>query len=137
MISAENMEFTRTWIDHFRDILIPDLPSVLHSHEIDGNGAPQWSPEFRAVLTGADGRGRYGVEDHPATRLRRALKRIRRHSLREYEVLIRVLNSGQPIPEVTAWLNERAIRGGHPERYTDRSTMVILYAAVDKCHEWY
>ncbi len=137
MIDATHMEFTRTWIDHFRDILIPDLPMVLHSREIDGNGAPQWSPAWRAILTAETSRPRYGHEEHPATRLRKAMKRIRNTSIREYEVLFRVLNSGEPVPEVTKWLNERAIRGGHPERYTDRSTMVILYAAVAKLHEWY
>ena len=81
------------------------------------------------------GAGSEGSEDR--ARLKAALKRLRERSLREYEVLYRILALGHSVNEVTEWLNERAIRGKHPERYRQRDTMVIVYAAVDKIHEWY
>lgn len=128
MISTANLNQTRYWLDRFRDIHDEGVPLVLHSHEVDGNGAPQWSPQFRMRLTEA------GHSD--ASRLKRAMKKVRQHSLREYEVLRRVM-SGEPIDEVTDWLNDRAVRGGHPERYTAASTTVIIFAAVDKLQAWY
>ncbi|HET9614097.1 MAG TPA: hypothetical protein VFP22_04715 [Candidatus Limnocylindrales bacterium] len=136
MISSTEIAKTKYWLDHFRQIHRSSVPTVLHSHEVDGNGAPQWSPGFRAFLTG-DAPLREGQKDTDQRRLRRALKRIRERSIREYEVLHRILELNHSIGEITDWLNERAKRGGHPERYTVASTVVIVFAAVDKLYEWY
>jgi len=136
VISPSDVARTKYWLDHFRQIHAAAVPSRLHSSEVDGNGSPQWSPEFRAYLTG-DQELKAWQKDSDPRRLKRAMKRIRERSLREYEVLHRILDGGQTIEEITAWLNDRAIRGGHPERYSVAMTVVIVFAAVDKLYQWY
>ena len=136
VISSAEIARTKYWLDHFRSIHESSVPDRLHSREVDGNGSPQWSPEFRTYLTG-DQPLKAWQRDTDSRRLQRALKRIRERSLREYEVLHRILVQGQSIDEITAWLNDRAIRGGHPERYSVAMTVVIVFAAVDKLYAWY
>jgi hypothetical protein len=129
MISPANLAQTRYWLERFSDIYDTNVPMVLHTSEIDGNGAPQWSPQFRDILTAED-----NYKDTPSEviRLRRAMKWVRQNSLRESEVLRRALVMKQTVQEITDWLNWRAVRGGYPERYSVNSTTVILFAAVDK-----
>jgi hypothetical protein len=129
VISSANLAQTRYWLDRFSDIYDSSVPMVLHTSEIDGNGAPQWSPAFRDILTAEDNHQETPLE---VIRLIRAMKWVRQNSLRESEVLRRALVFREPIESITAWLNERAIKSGYPERYSDRSTTVILFAAVDK-----
>ncbi len=134
MITPSHLRSTGYWIDRFRDTIVANPPVQLHIRELDDAGNPQMHPEFIHWLEGTSGR-REGTEDR--ARLNAALKLLRNRSIREYEVLYRVLYLGQPIPEVAEWLNERSIRGGHPERYSVPDTMVIVYAAVDKVRDWY
>jgi hypothetical protein len=125
---------TNYWLVHFRLIWETNPPLRLHTRELDLDGNPQWHPEFAHWLQGTSGRSE-GSEDR--ARLKTALKRLRERSLREYEVLYRVMAQGQTLAEVTDWLNERAIRGRHPERYSRADTSVIIYAAVDKVNDWF
>lgn len=134
MITPSHLRTTSYWIDRFRDILVTNPPVRLHTHELDDAGNPQMHPEFLHWLDGTSGR-KEGSEDR--ARLQSAIKQLRRSSLREYEVLYRVMFLGEPVPEVATWLTERAIRGGHPERYSVSDTLVIIYAAIDKVRDWY
>lgn len=134
MIQPAELHRAWFWLEHFGELWAANVPLRLHTRELDDAGNPQMHPEFLHWLDGTSGR-RSGSEDR--ARLKRAVKRLRERSLREYEVLYRVMVLGASVPEVTQWLNDRAINGGHPERYRDRDTLVILYAAVDKIHEWY
>jgi hypothetical protein len=134
LITSAQIRSTTYWLAHFGDILVANPPIRLHVRSVDGDGNPDWHPEFVHWLTGTSGRTE-GSEDR--ARLKRAMKRLHERSLREYEVLTRVLVRSEPIPEVTEWLNVRAITGKHPERYRDADTLVILYAAIDKIRDWY
>ena len=134
MISGPLVKDTQYWLEHFRAILTSGVPMRLHHRDLDLDGNPDWHPEFAHWIAGTAGR-REGSEDH--ARLSRAMKRLRERSLREYEVLRRVLVMGHSLAETAEWLNLRAIRGGHPERYTPSDALVIVYAAVDKVRDWY
>lgn len=134
MITPAQLKTTGFWLDRFRDMLVANPPIRLHARSLDYDGNPDWHPEFMHWISGTSGRTE-GSEDR--ARLRRALKRLRERSLRESEVLEKVLVQGMPIPEVTDWLNLRSVQGGHPERYTVDTTLVILYAAVDKACSWW
>lgn len=134
MISTNALTHTSYWLGHFRDVWETNPPIRLHTRELDDAGNPQWSPDFAHWLDGTSGRHE-GGEDR--ARLKRAMKRLRERSLREYEVVYRTMVMGHSIPEVAEWLTERAIIGGHPERYGVRETIVIVYAAVDKLRDWY
>lgn len=134
MIATSELDRTWMWLERFGDIWAANVPIRLHTRELDQAGNPQMHPEFLHWLDGTSGRSS-GSEER--ARLKRAMKRLHERSLREYEVLYRVMVIGRSIPEVTEWLNERSIRGGCRERYRTRDTLVILYAAVDKIHDWY
>lgn len=135
MITAGQLRHTAHWLAQFKTIYNEDVPMRLHSRSLDADGNPDWSDQMRHHMTDTD-RRETGPEEGK-TRLRRAMKRIRGRSLREYEVLYRVMVMGDSIDNVTDWLNARAVAGGHPERYTPASTSVIVYAAVDKLYSWY
>lgn len=134
LIAPTELKRAWYWLGRFSDLWASNVPIRLHTRELDDAGNPNLHPEFLHWLDGTSGRSS-GSEDR--ARLKRAMKRLRERSIREYEVLYRVMVHGDSIPEVAEWLNERAIRGGHPERYRPKDALVILYAAVDKVHDWY
>jgi hypothetical protein len=77
-------------------------------------------------------------EDMPDTRYRltRAMRKLRKVAPREHEVMWRIL-SGETVPDVCTWLNDRAIRHGHPERYSIKDTVVLVVSGSDKLAFWY
>lgn len=137
MITLTQVRSTQMWLGRFRQLWHDQVPLKIHSRDVDGSGAPDWSPQFRAWITAEEVRLRRDTPPTDKVRLRKAMKRLRERSKREYEVLYRVMVLGQTVTEVTAWLNERAERGGHPERYTPALVTVIVFAAVDKLGAWY
>lgn len=137
MITDAQRRHTNTWLHRFRQLYLEGLPMRIHSRELDLDGNPEWSHEMRKLMTGTDRREQRGDDEPGKVRIRRAMKRLRNVSVREYEVLLRVMVRGESLQTVTDWLNERAIAGGHPERYTAAHTATIVYAAVDKLQEWY
>jgi len=133
LISQAQINSTAYWLERFHEILTTNVPLRLHLRSLAENGNPELHPEFIHWLDGTTGRHE-GLEDR--AKLRRAMKRLRERSLREWEVMHRVLELGEPIPETTAWLNDRGAR--HGDHYTTNDTLVILYAAVDKVRDyWY
>lgn len=134
MIANAHLAHTRYWLIYFKDVWETNVPLHLHIRELDDAGNPQWHPEFAHWIDGTSGRSQ-GSEDR--AKLKRAMKRLRERSLREYEVVYRAMVLGHSIPEIAEWLNDRAIIGGHKERYGTAEAMVIVYAAVDKLRDWW
>ena len=77
-------------------------------------------------------------ERQPDTEMRlgRAMKRLRELAPREHDVMHRVL-SGEPPAMICYWLNARAIRGDHPERYSQKDTEVLISSGLHKLEAWY
>ncbi len=59
------------------------------------------------------------------------MRGLRKVAPRQYEVLYRIMVNGESIETTTSWLNARAIRGGHPERYRPGDTLVILQSSIN------
>jgi hypothetical protein len=137
LITQSQINHTNEWLEIFANEYHAAVPIRIHSRDIAGDGAPDWSPEMRRWVTKIDSRPRDNSPEPGWVRLKRAMKRLRERSIREYEVLYRSIVMHESIAEITRWLNERSIRGGHPERYTDAHTTIIVYAAVDKIYAWY
>lgn len=135
MITEANIAHTAKWLGHFRKTYEEAVPERIHSRDLDHDGKPDWSSEMYSFMTSTD--RRETTAEPGKIRLRRAMKRLRNRSLREYEVVYRVMVMGESVAQVTTWLNDRAERGGHPERYTPAKTTVIVFAAVDKLCAWY
>jgi hypothetical protein len=76
-------------------------------------------------------------------RTTKAMRRLRKFAVREYEVLYRILILGDSIEGVTVWLNERAARNhiplpvGKPDHYTERDTWALFIAGVDFVRQSY
>jgi len=107
----------------------------IHNHRISGDGTPEFSSEFLAWFYRT-----WHEDDMLATdarmRLSKAMKSLRKVAPREYDVLRRVLD-GRSALEIQGWLNERAERGGHRERYSLKDTVVLIVSGSDKVAAWY
>lgn len=116
------------WLGVFASEWHQELPTRIHSRSVDRGGAPQWHAEFARWIS-----GERNYERNPEGRLRvtRAMRDLRKHAPRQYEVLYRIMVLGESIEGTTAWLNARAERGGHPERYRTGDTLAILQSSID------
>lgn len=117
------------WLSVFAAEWHQEIPLKIHDRRIDDGGKPQWHPEFARWLTRTGSLG----PRNPLGRLRvtRAMRDLRRVAPRQYEVLYRIMVVGESVESTTIWLNARAIRGGHPERYRLGDTLAILQSSVD------
>jgi hypothetical protein len=87
---------------------IRDFPDRIHVSGLEGDGTPQrWSSDFAKWLEGR-------ADDGARGRTTRVMRRLRRVSPREYEVMYRAMVLGQDFKEIAEWLNERAVRNGIP-----------------------
>ena len=111
-------------------------PLRIHMRALGPDGCPQLAPEFLRWLSRGTERAR--DEDHSETKLRltRSMRNLRNIAPREHDVLHRVF-AGETTEQICDWLNERAIRGGHPERYSLKDTVVLIVSGVDKLAVWY
>lgn len=134
------LQQTSHWLAEFSADWHGTTPLRLHSRDIDAGGAPELHPEFVAWLQRDNVSPRRDgtiPNHHDRYRITTAMRRLRKAAVREYEVVYRVMVTRESIPSVARWLNERAIRGGHPERYREKDVIAILQSGVDKLVEWY
>lgn len=136
MVTRQSIESTDRYLQRFIPEWRDEFPIRIHERGFSADGTPQWSGEFSRWLT--RGTVKRDDEDSPDTRLRltRAMRRLRKIAPREHEVVWKVL-SGEGTAEICDWLNDRAIKLGHPERYTMKDTIVIIMSGVDKLAFWY
>jgi hypothetical protein len=113
-----------------------EIPVRIHQRQIDSSGAPAYSSEFLAWLN----REWIDRDDMMPSDIRLRLTRVLRHlrdiAPREHDVMRRVL-AGETTEEIRDWLNDRAERGGHPERYSLKDTVVLIVSGADKIAAWY
>lgn len=132
MPSTEQLEHAAKWIPTLSSMWHEEIPIRMHMRAFDGGGNPEWHPDFANWLLGG---GRANSERR--ARLTQAMRRLRKKSIREYEVAYRVIVLGEPIERTMEWLNERSIRNGHKDRYSISDAEVIICSAVDKLLAWY
>jgi len=128
--SSRIAQFAPEWRD--------EAPMRLHDSRLDAGGVPSWSGEFMGWIARNERGTRSRPEYEPEAKLRitRAMRTLRKVAPREHEALWRIF-SGESAEQVCAWLNERSIRHGHPERYSLKDTIVIIVSGVDKLAFWY
>lgn len=114
-----------------------ELPTRIHQRAFDDGGAPQWHPDFALWMSRGEVPDKVWREQ-PETRVRatRAFRKLRYQSPREYEILYRTAILRIPLSETMEWLNDRAIRNGHPERYGESDVLLYLVVATDKVVSW-
>ncbi len=134
------------WLQRFRGDFLGDIPQQIHNGSIADDGSPQWHPDFARWLTAREVINTPRPEVRTSeNRLRttRALRRLRKTAIREFEVVYRVMVVGSSIEEVTLWLNERAERNAIPlppnrsVHYSEKDTSCILFSGIDKMRVWW
>lgn len=117
-----------------------EVPTRIHSREVSEGGTPEWHRDFEKWVTGKGDEfndQRWAANPEPRVKTTRAFRKLRRRSPREYEVVYRTAILGIPFSETVAWLNERAIRGGHADRYDEDAALMLLICGVDKIATWF
>jgi hypothetical protein len=130
---------TSRWLAQFAAEWHSDIPMRIHSRETDRGGTPAYTHDFARWLTRSDIPDAGSYRRNPESRMRvtRAFRALRKIAPREYEVLYRVMVLGESLRGCTEWLNARAIKGGHPERYVIKDTICIIVSGIDKMQHWY
>lgn len=115
-----------------------ELPERIHSSDTAADGSLRWDSGFMDWLTNEQRRHEGVGKPNPTARYRvtKALRMLRKENPREYECVYRVVALGDTVEGVCAWLNDRAERGGHPERYTLKDATVLIISGVDKMSHW-
>lgn len=155
-----NAELTkaRHWLAEIYRDYRGEFPMRIHAREHGQHyglgSAPPFSPEFKAFigylhcsnprcktcredvpvyLEAEEYRAKQG---NPKTRAARAFRKLRRAAPAEYDVLWLALR-GHTAAEIASKLNERAIVGGHPERYDIEAVAVMTVLGTEKLSSWY
>lgn len=136
VIPRSTIDTTERQLQRFIPEWKNEFPWRIHERGFAGDGTPAMSGEFFRWLTRTE--YRRDDEDLPDTtmRLTRAMRKLRKVAPREHDVMWRVLK-GESVSGVRDWLNWRAEKNGHPERYSLKDTMVIIASGADKLAFWY
>lgn len=140
------LKSTGYWLARFSSDYHGEVPQKIHNGEIANDGSPQWHPDFARWLTAREVIST-PRPDYPAPeqRLRttRAMRRLRKEAIREFEVIYRVMVTGERIEDTTKWLNQRAERNGIPlpegrtVHYRTKDTIALVVSGIDKMRDWY
>lgn len=156
------VETARRWLTEWAIDWRGEVPTRIHDSTYGQSyglgSAPPFAPEFiryvgsieckneecrdpecrrtrrREVYMDGDGY-RDPNQDH-RSRMTRAFRKLRKAAPREYDVLWMAVMHGLTIEQITERLNERAIRGGHEDRYTAKSVAFLALCGIDKTSKW-
>lgn len=112
-----------------------EVPTRLHGRDLDRGGAPQWHAGFANWMTRST---RPAMDEVEPDRIRvtRAMRILRKACPREADVVYRALVLGHGAEEIQEWLNQRAIAGGHPERFSLKDATVLIISGMEKIDLW-
>lgn len=117
-----------------------EVPTRIHSFELGEGGTPEWDWQFDHYINGRVNEfndKRWAANPEPRVKTTRAFRKLRQRSPREYEVVYRTAILGIPFNDTVIWLNDRAIRNGHPDRYDTDAALMLLICGVDKIATWF
>lgn len=128
---------TMYWGRFLGEEWVRDFPQHMYEGGLEGDGTPQrWAADFAKWIENApdeDGRGR----------TTKVMRKLRRASPREYEVLYRAMVLGETVEDVTKWLNERAQRNAIPlppgrnVHYRLKDCIALFIAGVDYARSYW
>lgn len=143
-LTPSELRHTGAWIEMLIGLWIGDVPISIHAR---GAGpAPPFHPEFIRYIgflpckvpTCKDQRCRRPRRRlHGPTRAKRAFSRLRDSAPIEFDVLWLAVRERLSFEEIADRLNERALRGQHPERYSVESVMFLAALGIDKVSKWF
>lgn len=116
-----------------------EVPMRIHrgNSHLTYDGTPEITGEFVNWLSTTTKRRReYDSAMDSQLRVKRAMRILRGVAPREHDVMWRTLR-GDSVQSTMEWLNERAERQGHPERYSLKDVVVLICSGTDKLAFWY
>jgi hypothetical protein len=130
------MQDTAVWATYFAADWKQDLPDQIHTTQIGDDGTPRWHPDFERWLT--NDRLYARKNDQQRLRTTRVMRLLRKTSVREYEVMYRILVLNEAIADTTVWLNERADRNAIPfpdhrpqgPHYIEKDALALLVCGL-------
>jgi hypothetical protein len=137
---------TGYWLAKFSRDYHGEIPRKIHNGSVSDDGSPQWHPDFARWLTAREVISTPRPDrPTPEQRLRttRAMRKLRKTAVREFEVVYRVMVTGERIKDTTKWLNERAVRNsiplpaGRDVHYRPKDTLALVVSGIDKMRNWY
>ena len=137
---------TGYWLSRFASDYHSDIPQQIHNSDTSLDGSPQWHPDFARWLTAREVISTPRPEHAtPEQRLRttRAMRRLRKEAIREFEVIYRIMVLSERVEDTTNWLNERALRNaiplqeGRSVHYRTKDTIALVISGIDKMKEWW
>lgn len=137
-IPPDRFRWMAKWLMELANYWKGEIPLRLHRRDLDDGGTPDWHPDFALWLN------RPNLHDdtwrrNPEHRVRttRAFRKLREKFPREYEVVYRVVILGYTVESTVEWLNDNAVRGGKPERYSREDCYLYLLVAAEKLWGWW
>ena len=102
------MRDTAEWAGYFATDWRQDVPDQIHTTQIGDDGTPMWHPDFEKWLT--NDRLYQRRNDQQRLRTTRVMRRLRKASVREYEVAYRIRQQpwgqGMVLIALTGWGQE-------------------------------
>ena len=158
LVTDEEALNARHWLTQWAEDYRGEIPTRIHT-STHGQGyglgaAPPFAPEFEAYigrlnckqpncrhcredlpvyLEGAEYRAKH---NNARTRVTRAFRKLRRAAPIEFDVLYLAVMHGLSVSEIADKLTQRAINGGHVERYDVSAVTVLTVSGVDKISAW-
>lgn len=123
------------WLEIMRAEWHGEIPTKIHSRDLDQDGMPQWSPEFSQWIY-ADPNPRRLKDEH-RLRTTRAMRKLRRKCIREFDVLYLMVAKKMSYAQVAEAMTERAIRFDKPERYDVEAIRILALSGLDKLARWW
>jgi hypothetical protein len=137
------MRETAHWATYFANDWKQEVPQQIHTTQVGEDGGRMWHPDFEKWLT--NDRLYRRKNDEQRLRTTKVMRRLRRVSVRSYEVLYRVLVLGERLEETTAWLNDRAARNAIPypphrpdgPHYIEKDAYALIVAGLAYAREYW
>src|ERR1051326_8892070 len=134
--TAQMLRDSEQLLRRFKAEFDREVPQRIHSRDTADDGTPQWHAEFARWLTAKESEtNRYITNPEHRLRTTRALRKLRKVSVRGFEVTWRVMG-GEQVDDTVRWLNDRALRNaitlptGRSVHYTRKDGLAMLYAAL-------
>ena len=124
------------WGNYIGEEWVQEYPTQLHESMRAPDGTPQWSADFARWLSDSP-------SDDGRDRAKQVMRKLRRVAPRAFEVCYQALILGKSFREITAWLNERAVRNGIelPEdrnvHYVEKDAVAIFLSGISFAREHY
>lgn len=158
VVTHEEVLATQRWLTELGRDYRGEVPTRIHAsfhgQHYGLGAAPPFAPEFISYIgriNCSDPKCRQCADDLPIyseamearrrnpeskTRVTRAFRKLRRAAPLEFDVLYLAVMQGLTVQEIAERLTQRAIKGGHEDRYDAQAVVVLAVVGMEKIGQW-